>query len=487
MKSPFLIFLLFSQVLFAQNIENRVLVIRNNNSPVSVAVANDYMARRNVPKVLDISCINSALFDYNETIDYASFVTQIKAPLLAYLNTFPEIDFIVLTKGIPIRITGVPGKTLNGTCSLDSYIAGMGYEASPSTSIVHVSDINYGASYSVDAYLNKYWQSTKHFTHAEFGGYLVTRLDGYTQADAIALTTHSLQAEANLCCGTPSTGNILLDTDPTAWMGYPNPDNQPYTFVPANYTAGQALTILYESAYGDINSDMKKARNILLASAIPVQYDSTLNFVGNTQALKGYFSWGSNDNHFSEPNYKSLTFIPGAIAESAVSTSARTFYHTSWGQSKIADLIAQGVTGVKGYTDEPLVQGIASPSILFDRYTKGWTLAESYYAASRLVSWMDIVLGDPICRAYANLQPFNTANESPAFSISPNPAASFIHVQLIGLPDQQTIQIYNSTGQVVKEFIIFNECKIALDGLSAGVYFVKLKNSVQQTHQFIKL
>jgi len=66
----------------------------------------------------------------------------------------------------------------------------------------------------------------------------------------------------------------------------------------------------------------------------------------------------------------------------------------------VADLIAQGVTGVKGYTDEPLIQAVAQPSILLDRYTRGWTLAESFYAASHLLGWQDIVLGDPIARAY---------------------------------------------------------------------------------------
>ena len=98
--------------------------------------------------------------------------------------------------------------------------------------------------------------------------------------------------------------------------------------------------------------------------------------------------------------YHSLRFAPGAVCETAVSTSARTFLPTQGGQSLIADLIAQGVTGAKGYTDEPLLQAVASPSILFDRYTRGWTLAESFYAASRFVGWEDIVIGDPLCRPW---------------------------------------------------------------------------------------
>ena len=37
----------------------------------------------------------------------------------------------------------------------------------------------------------------------------------------------------------------------------------------------------------------------------------------------GYASWGSNDAKFTSENYLSIRFVPGAIAETAVSTSAR--------------------------------------------------------------------------------------------------------------------------------------------------------------------
>ena len=66
----------------------------------------------------------------------------------------------------------------------------------------------------------------------------------------------------------------------------------------------------------------------------------------------------------------------------------------------MVDLIAHGVTGAKGYTDEPLLQAIASPTIVFDRYTVGYTLAESFYAASHFVGWEDVVIGDPLCSPY---------------------------------------------------------------------------------------
>jgi uncharacterized protein (TIGR03790 family) len=131
-----------------------------------------------------------------------------------------------------------------------------------------------------------------------------------------------------------------------------------------------------------------------------VRFEKSAEFAGGKTPLAGYVSWGSNDQQFSLEKYHELRFAPGALVETAVSTSARTFLPTSGGQSLVADLVHQGATGAKGYCDEPLLQAISSPSILFERYLRGWTLAESYYAAARFVGWEDIVLGDPLCRPY---------------------------------------------------------------------------------------
>ena len=99
------------------------------------------------------------------------------------------------------------------------------------------------------------------------------------------------------------------------------------------------------------------------------------------------------------------SYLDGAIAETFVSTSARSFkYTTQYGQSLIADMIRAGVTGVKGYVYEPYLSAIAHPDILFPRYYNGFNLAESYYSASNYMSWMDTVVGDP------KLAPFKTYN-----------------------------------------------------------------------------
>ena len=95
-------------------------------------------------------------------------------------------------------------------------------------------------------------------------------------------------------------------------------------------------------------------------------------------------------------------WVPGSLAETAVSTGGRTYtYGSGYGQSLVADLIRDGVTGVKGYVYEPYLDSIAHSDVLFDAYTRGFTLAESFMMASRLgLSWMDTIIGDPKVAPY---------------------------------------------------------------------------------------
>ncbi|MCK5292768.1 MAG: TIGR03790 family protein [Thermoplasmata archaeon] len=95
-------------------------------------------------------------------------------------------------------------------------------------------------------------------------------------------------------------------------------------------------------------------------------------------------------------------WVDGALAETYVSTGGRSFrYPTAYGQSLVADLIKDGISGVKGYVYEPYLGAVAHPNILFERYTKGWALGESFFAASEIgTSWMDLILGDPKVAPY---------------------------------------------------------------------------------------
>ena len=374
-----------------------VLLVYNADSPVSTAVAKYYAAKRGVAKMVVVHCADSAVSTANETILLADYNREIAQPVGKYLAQHKEINFIVLTKGVPIRVrgadTGSRDENLPASAplnaSVDSYLAAMDYPTQNVGGKAAVKISIHGSGASGFGWLNRYWKADVPFSHAKFGGYLVTRLDGYTEADSEALVDRAIAAEATKTPSGKVLGKVLLDVQPI--FKFKNTD---VASQPLDVTGN----IPDESDYGSWNADMVKTGDLLIDRKIPIELDRDETFIGDRSNLLGYFSWGSNDAKFTDKAYQSLSFAPGSISDTAVSTSARTFLPTTGGQSLIIDLIAHGVTGVKGYTDEPLLQAIASPSIVMERYTSGFTLAESFYAASRFVGWTDIVIGDPLCR-----------------------------------------------------------------------------------------
>lgn len=349
--------LAFSLVCFAANPGSRVLVVINDGSAASKQIGAYYAAKRHVPKsnICHIHCPTTE--EVNESV-YSSDILAPVATALSRPALNGSIDFIVLTKGVPLRIhsdapSANPQFSPNGD-SVDGRlmcqdIAGL---SSPSR--------------------NPFFKSEKRFSHKDADLYLVTRLDGYTVKDAESLVDRSLAAK-------PAKGIFLLDGCPSRAKG--------------SDPASLGLPSLTES--------LNIAAKSLKARGFEVMLDQSETFVGEIPNLMGYWSWGSNDPQFTEKLYKGNTYRPGAIAETAVSTSARTMLPTQGGQSLIADLVASGVSGVKGYVAEPYTIAMARADVLFDRYTKGWNLAESFYCASPLMHWKGVVLGDPLCSPYA--------------------------------------------------------------------------------------
>ena len=96
-----------------------------------------------------------------------------------------------------------------------------------------------------------------------------------------------------------------------------------------------------------------------------------------------------------------MTWIDGAIAETAVSTGGRSFtIDTTYGQSLVADLLEDGVSGVKGYVYEPYLTAVGQPSVLFGMYSQGYSFAEANAAANTYISWMGVTVGDPKMAPY---------------------------------------------------------------------------------------
>ncbi len=324
-----------------------MLVVYNASSEDSREVAQYYASHRLIPSanIVRIDCPS------DEEISEADFHKKIEEPVEANLRKNPNpVDFIVLTKGIPIRLSD------DQHYSVDAWLAAGDLPIKPIVELTRDALIN-----SVNPYFNAH----EPFSSKKFGFHLVTRLDGYTVEDCKALVDHSLDAK-------PVKGPFLLDEADNRKTG--------------NYLL--------------IQRGLDRAAKVLSIKGFDVDLDQTKDFVAPADPVAGYASWGSNDAAFDLETYKKIRFKPGALCETFVSTSGRTFRPTRGGQSLIADLIADGVTGVKGYVSEPFTFALAKPEILFDRYTGGLNLAESFYAASEFLKWKDVVIGDPLCDPY---------------------------------------------------------------------------------------
>ncbi len=331
-----------------------VLVVENIKSSISTEIADHYVAARGIPYTnrCKIRCSTT------EIVSRTEFETNVAEPIRRFLqnpSVSGKIDYIVLTKGTPL---GVEYGCSSGPLSVTSVLTCL-----DEPDVLACFENPYGPLY---------WSQECAFSHQlDLYGrrlYLVTRLDGYTAADV-----HSL-IDRSVACGEP-TGPVMLDQK---YLG-PKPSGSNAT----------------------LNQRLRAANELLLGRGIPTIFDDTDVFLSGGSGLMGYFSWGSNDSSYTSVAYRSNTFAPGSVADSYVSNSGRTFNPTSGGQSLVVDLISQGASGVCGYVSEPYVAYATHPDVLFDRYTKGYNLAESFYAACPMLVWKSVVVGDPLLAPYA--------------------------------------------------------------------------------------
>jgi uncharacterized protein (TIGR03790 family) len=356
-----LIALIPSASLGATNYDD-VLVVVNSNSAISDQVGTYFASSRNIPAI-NIVRIDAPT---DEEIDDAAF-SSLRSQIETYMtsrNLTDKINYIVTTKGVPLKVNrGNTFSTSSPSSSVESEL----------TMILGSYSSNIGGNGIV---YSPYYYQTAHFSRAAYGIYLVTRLDGYSFDEIKGL----IDRGGPNCPFSTATSNFVLDQDPD-----------------------------WNSQLPALNSSMASAQTILASRGLNTVLDQSTVYLTDQSNVLGYTSWGSNDHYadqytqYAKPHN---TWVPGAIAETYVSTDGRTFTSPpSYGQSLVADLVEEGLTGVKGYVYEPYSFAMAAVSVLFDRYTSGYNLAESYYMSSRSLSWMDEVVGDPKTTVYATQAP----------------------------------------------------------------------------------
>lgn len=441
-----------------------VAVIVNTNSDSSVLIADYFIAKRNIPSINRIPVHTSVEEEISDSM-FNDYALQIKT-YLDTNNMSMYINYLVTTKGCPLKVSRHSFDTLNCNSSAESELMLLRPDYNDETgSCLPTNQIGWPPSF----FINPYYGEEENFSSTTYGIYLVTRLDGYSVRNVFNL----IDSSGPNTYANPDSVLFVFDQSPN-WGGiYPNPN------------LAQANQIVSGRGW-----------NSLLST------DSV--YVTNQKNVIGYMSWGSNDgfsHHYTQYAKPNNTWANGSIAETCVSTSGRSFQPgTAYGQSLIADLLQEGATGAKGYVYEPFTVAIADPAILFNRYTKlssggvpKYNLAESYFSASMMIGWMDVVIGDPKTSITSNID-VSTGSQLPehnvSFKLYPNPASGSVYLNVsmqyamplkISITDLTGRKLWSETVAGVTQL----SKEINLENLSSGVYLLLIQTDKEVLSQKI--
>jgi len=350
-----------------------VLVVINQNSQISREIGRYYQAARGIPEsnICSINCPDQ------EVVTGEVCESRIREPIRQFLrksSVAGRIHYVVLTKGVPLSADyGRPASS--GPYSVASILTAVDHP-----DIQEWFEFPYGpnAYYRWGALAPETaWSHSLSFRDKTslkyYSFYLVTRLDAFSVDQVRAMIDRS--------CSPAPDGSFVLDK------------------------SGQAIcnTGNYKAANNRLGTTLATAYDTLVKRGCDVQFDGGSDFLSNLDGIMGYFSWAQHDDHYTFQKYTSNGFVPGSIGDSYNSSSAQTFdLETAGSGPLMADLISCGLCAAGGYVSEPQITTSTYANILFDRYTKGYNMAESFFAACPDGFWKTVIIGDPLMAAYAS-------------------------------------------------------------------------------------
>jgi len=321
------IWLAAAPVVHGQSAEN-VAVVINDNSTDSQRIAEHYARSRGLPQSNVLRIQTSS----EEAIERDAYIRTIEQPLglaIRRAGLQDRLLYLVLTKGVPLRIVGTTGLT--------------GTQASVDSELTLLYRRLVGQSISLQGKIdNPYYLGVREigearpFSHREHDIYLVTRIDAFTVDQALTVID---RAQAPAIEGRVMEGRIVLDRRGAAGSG--------------DKWLEQAARRLADQGH--------QSRVVLETTAEPAR---------DEKAVLGYYSSGSSDLA-NRVRSVGKGFTPGSIAANLSSFDARTFRQppdnwrptaspdkTTWfegsGDALIGDLIRDGVTGVSGRWPRPM-------------------------------------------------------------------------------------------------------------------------------------
>jgi len=372
---------------------SRVVLLVNANDKDSLRIARHYAAARAVPEANIVSLPLSR----EETISWEEFVRTLWQPLQDELVRRGWIDalqgsrldpagrrkvaasghsisYLVVCRGVPLRITNapeliIPSQDIDPREQFRTNAAAVDSE---------LSLLAYG-DYNINAYFpNPLFQGSVD-NASNVGGLAqgrrrsaailaeqriikVARLDGPKVADVLALIDNTLVAEERGLRGRAYVDLRGPHTEGEAWM--------------------EQIAVRAEAL--GFATEVNREEGNFPASA---RFETPML----------YFGWYAADveGPFTRPKFR---FEPGAIAVHVHSYSAATLRSDSKGWA--GPLIARGAVATTGAVYEPYLQLMHRPHLMFEELAKGARLGDAAYAALPVLSWQNVLLGDPLYRPF---------------------------------------------------------------------------------------
>ncbi len=367
-----------------------------------------------VAPITGVNAINSGGF--GEDVSGQDYLAVIRPQILNAIGAIPDsIEVIVTTKGMPLRIdagTKPPGGPSNWKrfSSLESELT----RIDSISTLNKMGDQYFNAAFpQIDFSLasNPYYNDNVPFVRAgsdPFNGdiRLASRLDGYSVEKVKAAIDRAQRVYI-----VPFEQYIILDD-----TGFASVDQMTNGFGPGP-GAFEVITTLYPDDG--------------ITNPVPVLYNQTNTaVVSSSRPVIGYVSHGTNDgstfglndNYLGElvggqfqPGQVQFTFANGAVFQTHESFNAQSFHPANTQtQGLIADWLEVGGTAGLGHVAEPGNghENVTNEDLFYQMLLpalgaaaapgeSGLTFIEAAWNATRQLSYVNTVVGDPLMRFQA--------------------------------------------------------------------------------------
>ncbi|MEK7952717.1 TIGR03790 family protein [Luteolibacter soli] len=276
--------------------------------------------------------------------------------------TQSKIRILVCMRGVPSRIAGTgpalpppPGKqpfTDTTQAAVDSELALLGNEGVPVEGMVN----------------NPYFKQEKTAAEARLPMTLVGRIDGPTKEICGQMIKDAIETEQ-----TGLWGMSVVDL------------SQKYLESPEGDPAMEKVAKAHRDAGIPVIIDR-------FPDTLPTNYP-----LHDTALYFGWYDWNVN-GPFTNPNFK---FKKGAVAVHLHSFSATQLRDAT--KNWCAPLLAKGAAATLGNVYEPYLPLTHNFDIFNARLMAGYTLVEAAYMAVPVLSWQNVVIGDPLYRPFIHL------------------------------------------------------------------------------------